>query len=104
MKENQKAGHFGGVSDTRGYQSTDIRYTTKGNNLYAFVMAPPEGDIHLVSLGRNAKLADKEIVSVSMLGSKEKLKWNQGDDALVITKPQDLPSWKVQGFKIVFKK
>ena len=67
-------------------------------------MATPEGDIKLTSLGKNASLADKDIVSVSMLGSNEKLKWKQESDALVITKPANLPSWKVQGFKIAFKK
>lgn len=103
VKENQKAGHFGGLSDTRGYQSTDIRYTTKGKNLYAFVMSTPDGNIKLMSLGKNKKLIDQEIKSVSMLGSNEKLKWKQEEDALVITKPASLYAWKVHGFKIVFK-
>jgi len=67
-------------------------------------MSTPDGDIKLASLGKNAKLIEKDITSVSMLGSKEKLKWKQEDDALVITKPASLPSWKVHGFKIVFKK
>lgn len=103
LKENQKSGRFGGLSDTRGYQSTDVRYTTKDSNVYAFVMAIPQGDIKLSSLGKNARLADKDIISVSLLGSNEKLKWKQEDDALLITKPVNLPSWKVQGFKIAFK-
>lgn len=37
-----------------------------------------------------------------MLGSDEKMKWKQEDDALVISKPPDLPGWKVVGFKIEF--
>jgi alpha-L-fucosidase len=103
LKENQKAGRFGGVSDSRGYQATDVRYTTKGKNVYAFVMSTPDSDIRLTSLGRNAKLADKEVASVTILGSKEKLTWKQDGDALVISKPAKLPSWKVHGFKITFK-
>jgi alpha-L-fucosidase len=103
LKENQKAGRFGGVSDTRGYQPTDVRYTTKGGEIYAFVMSTPDTDIRLSSIGKNAKLTDKEVASVTMLGSKEKLKWEQEDDALVISKPANLPSWKVHGFKISFK-
>ena len=101
LKENQKAGTFGGVSDTRGYQSTDVRYTTKGNKVYAFVMSTPEGDIKLSSLAKNSKLMDKPIDSVTMLGSKAKIKWKQEGDALVITKPSKLPAWKVHGFRIV---
>jgi alpha-L-fucosidase len=103
LKENQKAGRFGGVSDTRGYQPTDVRYTTKGGEIYAFVMSTPDTDIRLSSIGKNAKLTDKEVASVTMLGSKEKLKWEQEDDALVISKPANLPSWKVHGFKISCK-
>jgi alpha-L-fucosidase len=104
LKENQKAGRFGGVSDTRGYQPSDIRYTTKNGNVYAFLMSTPDGPINLSSLGKTARLVDKEIASVSMLGSKEKLKWKQDDDALVISKPTKLPGWKVIGFKITLKK
>lgn len=104
LKENQKTGRFGGLTDSRDYQSTDVRYTTKGNSLYAFLMATPKNDIRLTSLGKNMKLADKEIISVSLLGSREKLKWKQVDDALVITSPARLPSWKVHGFRIDFAK
>jgi alpha-L-fucosidase len=103
LKENQKPGRFGGVSDSRGYQATDVRYTTKGGNVYAFVMSTPDTDITLASLGKNAKLTDKDVASVSMLGSKEKLKWKQEGDAMVIRKPSNLPTWKVHGFKITFK-
>jgi alpha-L-fucosidase len=103
LKENQKKGRFGGLSDSGGYQPSDIRYTTKNNNVYAFVMATPETDIRMSSLGKSAGLTSKAIASVSMLGSKENLKWIQQDDALVITKPANLPTWKVHGFKIVFK-
>jgi alpha-L-fucosidase len=104
LKENQKAGRFGGVSDSRGFQPTDVRYTTKGNNVYAFIMSTPDADIKLSSLGKNAKLTEKDIASVSMLGSKEKIKWKQEDDALTITKPANFPAWKVHGFKIALKK
>ena len=103
-KENQKKGRFGGISDSGGYQSTDIRYTTKGGNVYAFVMETATGNIQMTSLGKSAKLVDKEIASVSLLGSKEKLQWRQEDDALMITKPVNLPAFKVTGYKITFKK
>ena len=103
IKENQKKGRFGGLSDNGAYKPTDIRFTTKGNNLYAFCMATPEADIRMTSLGKNAKYAGKAIASVSMLGSDKKLQWKQEDDALVIMKPDKLPDWKVIGYRIVFK-
>lgn len=104
VKANQQKGHFGGLSDTRGYQPTDVRFTTKGGNLYAYCMAAQTGDIKLTSLGKSSKYLDKPIASVTMLGSKEKLTWTQQDDALVITKPASLPKWQVVGFKVEFKK
>lgn len=63
-----------------------------------------ETDIKILSLGKQSKYLDKAIASVTMLGSNEKLKWKQDVDALVITKPQNLPAWRVNGFKIEFKK
>ncbi|MEO6524503.1 MAG: alpha-L-fucosidase [Mucilaginibacter sp.] len=104
VKANQQKGRFGGISDSHIYQSTDIRYTTKGNTLFAFCMAAPEGEIKMVSLGKNSKYLDKRIASVTMLGSKEKLSWVQQDDALVITKPANMPVWQVNGFRVDFKK
>jgi alpha-L-fucosidase len=103
VKENQKKGQFVGLSDTRAYQPTDIRFTTKGNNLYAFCMETPEADIQIKSLGKSSTINDKKIVSVSMLGSSQKLKWEQKDDALVITKPTNLPKGAVLGLQIELK-
>ena len=100
----QAKGRFGGLSDTRTFSSTDIRYTTKGDKLYAYCMSAPTEDIKLTSLGKNSKLNDKAILAVKMLGSKDKMVWNQQDDALVISKPAILPEWKVVGFEITFKK
>ena len=104
IKQNQKKGRFGGLSDTRGYQPGDIRFTTKQGKLFAFCMNTPETDIRMVSLGSQFKYLDKPIASVTMLGSKEKLKWNQDGDALVISKPANPRAWKVTGFKIEFKR
>ncbi|MGF7082875.1 alpha-L-fucosidase [Mucilaginibacter sp. UYCu711] len=100
IKENQKKGQFSGLADTRSYQPGDIRFTTKGNNLYAFCMQMPEGDVQIKSLGKTSAVNDKKIVGVSLLGSKQKLKWKQEDDALIITKPANLPDWTVMAFQV----
>ncbi len=101
--KKQEKGHFGGVKDVRKYESKDIRFTTKGNDLYAFCMGKPVEDIKITSLGKGSKLADRKVKSVSLLGSNEKLKWKQGADALSIAKPSKLPDWEVVTFKIEFK-
>jgi alpha-L-fucosidase len=103
-QKNQEKGRFGGVKDVRPYESTDIRFTTKGNTLYAFCMGIPAADVSIVSLGKNSKISAKKVSSVKMLGSKVKLKWKQEAGALVIKKPSKLPDWPVVTFKIEFKK
>jgi alpha-L-fucosidase len=103
MKKQEK-GTFGGVKDVRPYESTDIRFTTKGETLYAFCMGKPVGDVQIASLGKNSKISTKTVASVQMLGSNEKLAWKQQGNALVITKPSKLPDWQVVTFKIQFEK
>jgi len=39
-----------------------------------------------------------------MFGGDDKIRWKQLDDALVIYLPDELPQWKVSGFKIEFRK
>jgi alpha-L-fucosidase len=86
------------------YSARDIRFTTKGNTLYAFCLGKPETDVMIKSLAKSSKLTGKGIASVAMIGSKEKLGWKQTSDALVIKKPINMPAWQVIGFKIEFKK
>jgi alpha-L-fucosidase len=85
------------------YSAKDIRFTTKGNTLYAFCLGKPETDITIKSLAKSSKLAGKTIASVMMIGNKMKPVWRQTSDALVIKKPLNMPDWQVIGFKIEFK-
>ena len=102
--QNQEKGRFGGVKDVRPYESADIRFTTKGETLYAFCMQNPKDNIKIASLGKDSKVCGKQVASVKILGSKEKLKWIQQNDALVIEKPAKLPEWAVVTLKVEFKK
>ena len=102
--KKQEKGRFGGVKDVRPYEASDIRFTTKGETLYAFCMGKPTADIKITSLGKTSKLNEKAIASVKILGSKEKLTWKQEADALVISKPSKLPEWPVVTIKVDFKK
>jgi len=103
MKKQEK-GTFGGVKDVRPYESTDIRFTAKGETIYAFCMGVPTEAVRITSFGKNSKLSNKTVVSVKILGSNEKITWKQEADALAIDKPSKLPEWKVVTFKIEFKK
>jgi alpha-L-fucosidase len=84
------------------YNDRNIRFTTKGETLYAFCLDAPRSDISIYSLGSNSELNNKTVASVKMLGSNEKLVWKQTEDALVISTPVNLPDWKVVTFKVEF--
>ncbi len=90
----QVAGQFGGVRDVRSYVSEDIRYTTKGDSLYAFVMAwPDSGSATLRKLSANSPgLAGRRVANVSLLGYPGRVDWTQADDGLRVQFPAMEPS------------
>ena len=96
-----KAGNFneGKVK----YSNKDIRFTTKNGNLYLFVLGIPGDAVNVKSLG-TASSFSKKIKSIELLGSKEKINWQQNSDALSITKPQSFPLQNVVCFKLGFQK
>jgi alpha-L-fucosidase len=102
--EEAKAVKPGRFNENYKFNAKDIRFTTKGNTLYAFCLGKPETDIIVKSLAKTSKFLDKPISSVALVGSTEKLSWKQTADGLVIKKPVKLPVWQVIGFKIEFKK
>jgi alpha-L-fucosidase len=102
-QKKQEKGRFGGLKDVRPYESTDIRFTSKGNTLFAFCMGQPTTDVRILTLGKDSKISSQKVKSVKILGSTEKLSWKQEADALVITKPTKLPDWQVVTFKIELK-
>lgn len=82
----------------------DIRFTTKDGNLYVFCLGAPAEDILIQSLGKKSILAEKQIASVKLMGTDNKVKWLQENDRMIIRKPAKMPSWQVLGYKIEFKK
>jgi len=97
-----KAGNFN--EEKVKYSAGDIRFTQKGDILYAFCLGTPSAAVQIKSLGKNSKLTEKEVKLVTMLGSDEKLTWKQGVTGLIISKPVKLPKWQVITFKVEFEK
>ena len=91
--------------DKLKYSSQDIRFTTKGNDFYAFCLGQPTSDIKINSLGEDSKNLDKKIGSVTLLGSNKKIHWKQKGNALIIKKDFKIPVKEVPVlcFKIVLK-
>ena len=81
------------------FSPQDIRFTQKDGVLYAFVLAPPTGDIVVESLAAGG-LLERDIASIGLMGSDEKIIWKRSSDALVIKLPKKLPGRHVNAFRI----
>lgn len=80
----------------------DVRFTSKGNALYALCLGVPPNDakeIRIASLGRLGPGVDK----VQLLGSEEKLVWKQEWDGLAIQPLAQWPCDHAVTFKIGLK-
>ena len=95
-----------GFNEGKGkpFTAQDFRFTTKGNVLYAIELGWPTNGVSLTSLGKSARLLDGSVKKIQLLGSKEKIQWQQTGDALVISQPKNQPNNFVVVFKIILKK
>jgi alpha-L-fucosidase len=89
--------------NTKPYTPSDVRFTSKGDQLFAFVMAIPSEDIVIKTLASGG-LYDHEIASIQLLGSDESIRWARTADALTIKLPSAMPDQPVIGFRISAKR
>jgi alpha-L-fucosidase len=84
------------------YTAEDIRFTRKGDTLYAIALDwPTSGKWNIKSLAEgNTVLLTGKIDSVEMLGSDKRLEWKRTRDWLTITAPADKPCDYAFGFRI----
>jgi alpha-L-fucosidase len=102
--EGVEKGTAGSFSDNQATEYTveDMRFTTKGNDFYAIVLNWGE-EVLIKSLNKEA-VADAKIVNVKLLGSNEKITWQQTDEGLKLIFPKDKPCNFAYSFKITFDK
>jgi alpha-L-fucosidase len=93
---------FGGAADFRTYTSEDIRFTTKGDSLYAFIMDWPETSGAVIkSLATSSDQIDgRKVANVSLLGYGGKLDWTQDETGLNVKLPAEPPSASAVALKI----
>ena len=65
----------------------DVRFTTKGKNLYVFLMGWPEKTATVAAL----RVSAARVHNVELLGHKGKLAWKQDDSGLQVTMPAEKP-------------
>lgn len=71
--------------------ANDVRYTRKGNVVYAIQLGWPGAAQELVLKTFANEAKDLEIVRVSVLGSKERIRWNRTEVGLVVHSPRQKP-------------
>ena len=69
------------------YPHDEVRFTTKGNYLYVFVLNPEGGEIEILVLALGGKYDVKKITSITLLGSKSKVNFKQDKNRLLLSVP-----------------
>ena len=86
------------------YTAADIRFNCKGEKvLYVTLMGVPEEDVTVKALGSKTEQNKRKIKSISLLGSEEKVIWNQTKENLTLSRPSTIPSPEALVYKVVFK-
>ena len=89
------------------YTPADIRFTTKGDTLYAFLMGWPGRNPAVIrALATNSpQLQGQKIAHVTLLGHHGSLDWKQDETGLTVTMPPEPPcehafALKISGLKL----
>jgi alpha-L-fucosidase len=87
------AGRFGGARDVRAYTARDVRFTTRGDTLYAYLLAKPsEPRVTIASLAETSPhTSGRKVEDVSLLGADGKLQWTQDASGLTVQLPDATP-------------
>ncbi len=98
----KKGKHWRWVFDS--CDASDIRFTTRGNTLYAIALGwPADGKLRIASLRSGEKVSSGGIAEISLLGSPGKLKWSRDEQALTVWLPQERPCQYAYVLKIAVR-
>ncbi|MGQ1787220.1 MULTISPECIES: alpha-L-fucosidase [unclassified Saccharicrinis] len=97
---NAKMVLHGNMKD-KGFSSEDIRFTQKGQTIYAFWLKPDQRkSISINAFGANNRIVNDAIKAVTILGYEKDIKWIQQNDELVIELPRGTNLKNALGIKI----
>jgi alpha-L-fucosidase len=83
------------------YTSQDVRFTTKGDALYAIVMGWPEKSVTVAALGTSSPYVKGRVREVTLLGHQGKIAWTQNERGLTITVPDRRPGEHAFAFRVL---
>ena len=75
----------------RDFTADEVRFTTKGSTLYAFVMGWPEKQAVIKPLATTSSGAQVKVKNVDLLGFKGMVKWTQDEKGLTVQMPEQKP-------------
>jgi alpha-L-fucosidase len=85
------------------FSASDIRFTVKGNSLYAICLGWPGETAVIKSLGSDSAIPAQNIEHIQMLGTDEPLTWSQREDGLHINTPSAKPCDHAYTFRLILK-
>jgi alpha-L-fucosidase len=94
-----KSGSFSDHAE-KPFTAEDIRFTVKGNAVYAVCLGWPQKTFRITSFGAK-NLPDMKISAVSILGVDEPVKWSQHKNDLTVKLPRTQPCQHAYTIKIV---
>jgi alpha-L-fucosidase len=89
IARGDQTGHYSESAEIE-YTHEDMRFTQKGNAVYAIMFDWPGKTASVKSFGKNAGLLEA-VSEVCLLGCDEKLKWEWRDNALTVEMPAARP-------------
>ncbi|PTQ98149.1 hypothetical protein C8P68_103309 [Mucilaginibacter yixingensis] len=88
------------TTTANGYTWHDVRFAESDTALYVFLMDVPQGDMRIKAL--HTAINGRIIGTVKLLGSTERMSWEQEERELLLEKPHVLPKDGVVVFKITW--
>ena len=89
------------MREDASFSASDLRFTTKGDTLYAIALGWPEdGKMTIKSLAKTSDAAQNVIKKVELLGRAGELKFSQTADGLVVQLPGEKLSDLTCGLRI----
>ncbi|MEO8763818.1 MAG: alpha-L-fucosidase [Ginsengibacter sp.] len=86
------------------FTSKDIRFTTRGDTLYATTLLLPQPGEEVAVKSLSSGAGNGIIKNVELVGSIEKIRWSQRKNALMIQPVAKYPSAYAAAFRITFNK
>lgn len=94
-----ESAHFN-ENKRQDFTAEEVRFTTKGRNLYAFVMGWPVKEAVIKPLSTKSSVAQVKVENVELLGFKGKVNWTQDEKGLTVQMPEQKPSDHAIALKI----